>query len=86
MIPEIQMVTSYQNILPYANASPLNCPLHDCTQLCMNLECHVGSLQSTIGDVYKQEMYAKNIHDIKINSVFSSNHHTILILCVMKNI
>jgi hypothetical protein len=84
MTPEMQMMrkfTSYQNILSYANASPLNCPLQDFIQSCMNSECNVGSLQSTMGDVYKQEMYAKNIHDIKINAVFSSNHHTIRSKC-----
>ena len=46
-----------------------------------NCACNVGSLQSTMGDVYKHEKYAKNIHNIKINAVFSSNHHTIRSKC-----
>ena len=84
MSPEMQMMRkfiSYQNILSLANTSPLNCPFHDFVQSCMTSECHVGSLQSTMGDVYLQQMYAKNIQGIEINSEFSPNVHTIRSKC-----
>ena len=84
MSPEMQMMrkfTSYQNILLLANTSPFNCPFHDFVQSCMTSECHVGSLQSTMGDVYLQQMYAKNIQGIEINSEFSPNVHTIRSKC-----
>ena len=73
--------TSYQNIVSCASDSSLDCPLHDFIQSCIISECHVGSLQSTIADVYKQDMYARNIYGDKINAIFSSNHHAILSKC-----
>ena len=58
MSPEMQMMRKF-TFYYHANASPLNCHLHDYTQSCMNSEYHVGSLQSNNG---KQEMYAKYIN------------------------